>query len=141
MAAATNKLVSTLAAKNYLDDPADATVVRQIGWVAMAGADAFLALCTFISGTGVLTFKIFAASDSSGTGAVVVKAHATPTTADAAGDQLVLEVSPEEVLAVLAHASHVSVQMDNSAAGDVNLLTYVRRMRDAQDALTADVIA
>jgi len=140
MVATYNKLRSRLEIRNYLDDPADATVVRKLTWVAMS--ENFLALLTFVSGTAVVTFKIFAATDSSGTGAVVVRAHATPTTADAAGDQLVLEVSAEEVLAALPAATHVAVEVDNGAAGDINVVTYVRSgHRFIADGLTADVIA
>jgi len=124
MTASYDHLQSTLAVRNYLDDPADATVARQIAWVPMS--EHFLALCTFLAGTGVLTFKIFAAEDGDGTNPTVVKAHAAPTDADAAGDLLILEVSAEEVHAALATATHVSVQMDNDTNTDTNLVTYVR---------------
>ena len=140
MVATYNKLRSRLEIRNYLDDPADATVVRKIAWVPMS--ENFLALLTFVSGTAVVTFKIFAATDVSGTGAIVVRAHATPTQADAAGDQLVLEVSAEEVLAALPAATHVAVEVDNGAAGDINVVTYVRSgQRFIAYGLTVDVIA
>lgn len=123
MSASYDKLKSKLACSMYLDDPADATVARHIGWVPMGRS--FLARCMLVSGTGVLTFKIFAATDASGSGATVVKAHPAPTDADAAGDILVLETSAEEVKAALAGATHVSVEMDNGAAGDVNIVDYI----------------
>lgn len=133
-------LQSNLAARTYCDDPADATVARYIAWVPMT--EQFMALAMLISGTGILTFKIFAATDDSGSGETEVKAHATPTLADAAGDQLVLETSAEEVLAALAAATHVSVQMDNDSAGDINAVTYIAAgARFKYAAMTADVIA
>lgn len=138
----TNKLQSSLAVRTYCDDPADATVARQVAWVPLANFDVFLAIATLISGTGILTFKIFAATDAAGSNPTVVKAHADPTVADAAGDQVVLEVSAPEVKNALAGATHVSVQMDNDANTDINAVTYVRRAsRHSYDGLTADVIA
>src|SRR3972149_635524 len=100
--ASTNRLTSRLAARTYVHDPADATVATTIAWVPMS--ELFLALLTLVSGTGILTFKVFAATDADGTDPTEVKAHATPTVADAAGDQLILEVSAEEVLAALPRA-------------------------------------
>lgn len=139
MAYTANKLKSNFISRTYVDDPADATVARYIAWVKMG--QNFLAKVALVSGTGVLTFKIFAATDSSGAGATVVAAHATPTTADAAGDQLVLEVSQEQVLAALAHASHVSVEMDCDTNTDICAVDYLMEPHNAEDALTADVIS
>jgi len=139
MAYTANKLKSQFLSRTYIHDPADATTAAYIAWVKM-GLN-FLAKATLVSGTGVLTFKIFAATDDAGAGAVVVASHATPTTADAAGDQLVLEVSQEQVLAVLAHASHVSVEMDCDAAGDIVAVDYLVEPHQAYDGLTGDVIA
>src|SRR6185295_17703971 len=102
MSNATNKLKSRLA-RTYVHDPADATVATKIAWVPMT--EAFMALLTVLAGA-VVTFKIFAAVDSSGTTPTEVRAHSTPTTADAVGDQLVLEVSAEDVLEKLAGATH-----------------------------------
>lgn len=145
MSAQYDKLASSLAARTYIHDPADATVATKIAWVPMSRN--FLALATLVSGTGILTFKIFAALNSAGGTPTLVKSHAAPTDADAAGDQLILETSAEEVLAALAHATHVSVEMDCDAAGDIVAVTYIRdgevagggRFKYA--ALTADVIS
>jgi hypothetical protein len=144
MTATYNHLKSRMVVRTYADDPADATVARKIAWVPMG--ERFLALATLISGTGILTFKIFAGTDSSGAGATVVKAHADPTVADAVGDQVTLEVSAEEVKAALAGATHVSVEMDNDVNSDINAVTYVMDGalaggRFQFDGLTADVIA
>ena len=134
-----DKLTARLFIRTYADDPADATVARKIAWVPMGKS--FTALAVLISGTGVLTFKIFAATDGNGSNPTEVKAHATPTVADAAGDQLVLSVNREEVLAVLAHASHVSVEIDNDANTDINAITYVVDPMNKFEDQTADVIA
>lgn len=128
--------------RSYLDDPSDATTARYIAWVDMRDFDYFAAIAMLHSGTGILTFKIFAATDSAGAGATLVKAHSDPTTADAAGDMVVLEVSAEQIRGVLSAARYVSVEMDNDASGDVNVVTYIRcASRHAYRALTADVIA
>lgn len=119
----TDKLQRTVFVKTYFDDNATADVVRQIAWQKMG--ENFLALLTFGAGTGVLTFKIFAALDSSGTTPTEVKAHAAPTAADQSGDELLLEVDAREVESKLAHATHVSVQVDNDVSSDENAITYL----------------
>src|SRR5262245_26184296 len=140
MSVSTNHLQSRLAARTYLHDVADATVATKVAWVPMTFQH-FMALLTVAVGA-VVTFKIFAATDSSGSGATLVKAHATPTTADAANDQLMLAVSAEEVLAALAAASHVSVEVDMGSAADTAAVTYIRSGgRFTTDAQTADVIS
>jgi hypothetical protein len=101
----------------------------------------FLAKATLVSGTGLLTFKIFAATDSSGTSPTVVVAHADPTVADAAGDQVVLEVDAAQVQAALSGATHVSVEMDCDATNDIVAVDYLMEPMRQYDALTADVIA
>src|SRR3990167_754543 len=99
MTALYDKIKSTHLIKTFFDDNATAATARYVGWVEMGKN--FLAQVAFGAGTGVLTFKIFAADDSSGTNATEVKAHSAPTAADAAGDVLVLEVSAEQVRAAL----------------------------------------
>ena len=139
---ANEHLFSRHAMRTYVHDPADATVAAYIAWVDMRDFSHFAALAALVSGTGILTFKIFAATDSSGTSATLVKAHSDPTPADAAGDNVVLEVSVEQVRAVLSAARYVSVEMDCDAAGDIVTVTYIRcASRHAYRALTADVIA
>ena len=138
MAYTANKLKSQLKCRTYQHDPADATVATKIAWVEM-GIN-FLALVTVFA-NAVVTFKIFAATDSSGTGAVEVAAHAAPTTADAANDQLALEVSAEQVKAALAGATHVSVELDMDNAAGVAAVTYINDLRDKKDGLTGDIIA
>ena len=114
--------------------------------------ECFLATCQFRSGTGVLVFKIWAGVDSSPSAAerTEIVAHSAPTPADAAGDTLVLETHAEEIISKLKAAGrdtdgkqiYVSVQMDNDAAADVNLVTYVIGMlENPRDGATAEVIA
>jgi hypothetical protein len=136
-----NKLKSSLKARMFHHDPADATVATKIGWVPM-GIN-FMAIVQFASGTGLLTVKVFAATDASGTGAteVAAGAHADPTVADAAGDQVVVEVSAEQVKAALAGATHVSIELDCDAAGDIADIAYIVEPRDKANGLTADIIA
>lgn len=134
-----NLLRSQFISRTYIFDPADATVATKIAWVAMGVRALFKA--TLVSGTGILTFKVFAATDPSGTGVTVVVAHATPTTADAQGDQLVLSVDMAQVLNALPRASHVSVEMDCSGANDIVAVEYLVEPPYAKDGLTADVIA
>lgn len=139
MAYTANSLKSRFLSRTYIHNVADATVATKIAWVPMGRR--FLAKATLVSGTGLLTFKIFAATDSSGTGATVVEAHADPTVADAAGDQVVLEVDSAQVLAALARATHVSVEMDCDHADDIVAVEYLVEPHRAYTALTADVIA
>lgn len=139
MAYTANRLKARFLSRTYVFDPADATVATKIAWVAM-GLN-FLAKATLVSGTAVVTFKIFAALDSSGGTPTVVAAHATPTTADAAGDQLVLEVDADQVLAALPRATHVSVEMDCSGAADIVAVDYLIEPFREYDARTADVIS
>ena len=83
-AIATNTLRCEMAARTYIHDPADATAAVVVAWVDMRDFLNFMALATFASGTGLLTFRIMASEDSAGAGSPIeVKAHAAPTAADA----------------------------------------------------------
>lgn len=123
MTAEYQHLKSRLLVKTFFDDDATAATARYIGWVEMGKN--FLAQVAFGAGTGVLTFKIFAAEDASATNATVVAEHAAPTAADAANDRLTLEVSAEQVRAALPTAKYVSVELDNDANSDENAVVYV----------------
>lgn len=71
-------------------------------------------------GTGNIdAFQIIAATDAALTQNVtIVKAHATPTVANAVGDELYLECDAEMVHEVLATATHVGVRVEQATAGD-----------------------
>lgn len=130
-AIATNKLRCEIAARTYIHDPADATTDVIIAWVDMRDFLNFMALCTFESGTGVLTFRIMASESSTGAGSPIeVKAHAAPTAADAVNDQLALECSASELaelgIATGVDLRYVGVMLDCDAAGDICAVTYIR---------------
>lgn len=141
MAYAANHLKSRLAARMFHHDIADATVATKLGYVPM-GAH-FMAIVQLASGTGLLTVKVFAATSAAGAGAteVTAGAHADPTVADAAGDQVVVEVTQEQVLAALAHATHVSVEVDCDAANDIVDACYIVEPLNKANGKTADIIA
>lgn len=146
MTASYDRLKSRHVVRTYADDPADATVARKIAWVQMGKN--FLALATMVVRTAnIVSFKIFCADNADGSGNVTeVKAHADPTVADAAGDQVHLEVSAEEVHAKSATARYVAVEMDCANAADVCAVTYVMEGglaggRFNYEGLTGDVIA
>lgn len=141
MAYSANKLRSRLECRMFHHDPADATVATKIGWVEMGSS--FMAIVQLASGTGLLTVKVFAATDASGTGAteVAAGAHADPTVADAAGDQVVVEVDQAQVQAALAGATHVSVEVDADVATDVADVVYIMEPKNPRNGATADIIA
>lgn len=141
MAYTANHLKSRLACRMFHHDPADATVATKIGWVPMGSH--FMAIVQFASGTGLLTVKVFAATDASGTGAteVAAGAHPDPTVADAAGDQVVVEVDQAQVQAALPGATHVSIEIDADAAGDIADVAYIVEPKNPKDGSTADIIA
>lgn len=141
MAYTANKLKARLAARLFHHDIADATVATKIGWVPMG--QSFMAIVQLASGTGLLTVKVFAATDGAGAGAVEVTAgaHADPTVADAAGDQVVVEVDQAQVQAALPGATHVSVEVDCDAAGDIADIAYIVLPKVAKNGNTADIIA
>lgn len=141
-AVATHKASAQVAQVTYVHNPADATVATEIAWVDMSLFGLFLAAATLVSGTGILTFRILASAVAAGTDSVEVKAHATPTTADAAGDMLVLECSAEELAALGTDLRYVSVEIDCDHADDIVAVTYTRMApKFAYLNLTADVIA
>ncbi len=135
---------------SYIYNPADATVLTDVGWVDMADYGGFAAIVTYaINGGsgGVTVFKILANSSSSGAGTdAEIKAHALATAVDAVGDMVVLECSAEEIRALQTTATgdlrYVSAQLDCGHADDQVSVTYIRYApRFPQTGLTADVIA
>lgn len=123
---ATNSLRSRLAARTYIHNPATATTAEVVAWVDLSGFANFLALASFVSGTGVLTFRIMASASSDGSNAVEVKAHSAPTAADAEDDQLALECSSSELAELGTDLRYIGVEMDMDHADDIVAVTYVR---------------
>lgn len=148
MASAQNpeKLTSEICVTSALDNPADATVARNVTVLDMRDYEKLLVHLTFVSGTGVLTFRLLASGSSTGADTpVLIRAHAAPTDADAAGDTLVLECTAEELAplatATCVHPRYVCVEVDNDHADDINSLVYIRAGGKQADALTAGVIS
>lgn len=139
---ATNKCRANVAQRSYIDNVTTATDEHDVAWVDMRDYGRFLASLMLISGTGVLTFKIKASATSTGTNPVEVKAHADATVADAAGDNLFLECTSNELAKLGTDLRYVSVVLDYDHADDIAAVTYTRMdPRFAQDGLTADVVA
>jgi hypothetical protein len=144
---ATNKLAANVKQTAYLHNPADATVATKIGWVDMSLFGSFLCAAVFVSGTGILTFKLYASESATGAGSPIeVKAHADPTVADAAGDVVFLELTSEELaklgIATGVDLRYVSAELDCDHADDIVAVVYTRgNPRFACSGLTADVIA
>lgn len=144
MAYTANKLASRLKAVTHIDNVADATVARYAPttFFDMRDFNSLLVLCALVSGTGVLTFKIFGATSAAGAGATVIATHSAPTDADAAGDTLVLEITAEQLRALGDAYRYVAVEIDNDHADDINAITYIfGGGRFNADGLTADVIS
>lgn len=137
-----NRLSSRLKARTYVHDVADATVATEIAWVDMSQFSHLLCLLTLVSGTGVANFRLLASAASDGSNSVEVKVHAGPTVADAPGDQLVLELSAEELKGLSGDLRYVSAEVDMDAATDIAAVTYIQSAgRFAYEDLTDDVIA
>lgn len=137
------KLTANLCVTMHHHDPADATVATKVPttWRSIAGLKSVLAKVMVTSAHAMVTFKIFAGTDSAGTGATSVVEHATPTTADAAGDVLVLEATIEQIKDVLPGATHYAVEIDmNNSAATAALVLVEDTDRNYKDQ-TSDQIA
>ena len=148
MAYTANRLRTKAKRQMFVDDPADATVARYISpagaatFADMRGYASLLVGLLFYTGTGVLTFKIFGATSAAGAGATEIVAHAAPTGPDAQGDVIWLEILAEQLRALGEGYRYVAVEIDNDAAGDVNVFYF--EFGDptfAGDGLTADAVA
>lgn len=138
---ATNKSRSNLAARTYIHNPSDATTAAVIAWVDMSLYGLFMAVAAFVSGMGVLNFRILASASSDGSSSVEVKVHAAPTDADAEDDNLALECTSEELAALGTDLRYVAVEMDMDAADDICAVTYIRsQARFAKSGLTPSKI-
>lgn len=93
-------------------------------------------------GTGHLdTVTVVAATAADGTGATTVK-QITPTTADAVGDFVNVEVDVEQVREVLSNATHVGLKIHQETGGDECAVVIIGAEGQHQYAdLTADYIS
>lgn len=148
MAYTANHLRCLAQRRVFVDDPADATVARYVSpdgagtFADMRNFQRLLVGCMLYTGTGVLTFKIFGAKTAAGGDAAVIIAHADPTPADAQGDTVWLEITAEQLRALGADFRYVAVEIDNDAAGDVNVFAWeFADPRFPADELTDDYIS
>ena len=146
-AVSTSKLGANVKQTMVCHNPADATVATKIGWVDMSLFETFLCAAMLVSGTGILTFKLYASESATGAGSPIeVKAHADPTVADAAGDMVVLELTSDELaklgIATGVNLRYVSAELDCDHADDIVAVSYIQGgPKFAYASLTADVIA
>lgn len=137
------KLTANLAVTMHHHDPADATVATAVPstWRSLAGLKAVLAKVMVTSAHAMVTFRILVGTSSAGAGSTEVVAHATPTTADALADVLVLEATIEQIKDVLPGATHYAVEIDmNNAAATAAVVLVEDKDRNFKDQ-TADQIA
>jgi len=146
-AVATDKLFANMQIDQVLSG--DVTTAAAVTWYDMRDFGAFAALINLVvlGGNGVEAFSLVADAESNGSGGnETIKTHATPTTADAAGDMLVLECTASEVNHVGEAASkelrYVAVKLECHNASDNVLVTAIRHEpRWAYDGLTGDDVA
>lgn len=138
-----SKLSANVRQRMYVHDPADATVATKAPatWLSLAGIKAVLAAVMVTSAHAMVTFKLFVGTDSSGTGATEVVAHAAPTDADAAGDVLYLDASIEQIKDVLPGATHYAVEIDMNNAAATAALAITEDLDRHYSGLTSDQIA
>src|ERR1043166_5115650 len=93
-----NKMVSNLAVKMYKQAPGD-TSADYVGWIDMSGYENILVgvMESVLTGLGVTAFSLYAATDTSATSATLIRSHALGTAPHAAGDQVYLEATAEEI--------------------------------------------
>ena len=137
------KLSANVQQKLYIHDPADATVATKVPstWLSLAGVKSILAGVLVTSAHAMVTLKVFAGTDDSGTGATEVVAHAAPTAADAAGDALYLDCTIEQIKDVLATATHFAVEVDMNNSAATAVVSIVIDKDRKYSGLTADQIA
>ncbi len=112
--------------------PGDVSSATDVGWVDMKNYNGFRAdvLLHTLAGTGITAFLIIANEQSDGGGTdVIIKTHAAPTTANAAGDRLVMECSADEIRQEGVQnnpptARYVSVKVTANNSGDLTAVTY-----------------
>ena len=90
---------------------------------------------------GITTATVNAATSVTGTGAQQV-AQITPTSADAIGDYVFIEVSADQIRAALAGATHIGLVIDLVTSGDELAICVIGADGQFQfDELTADYIS
>lgn len=96
-------------------------------FIPIANFRKFVASYMTTVGTGGITaFKIMAATDAAGSGAVAVATHALGSNPDAVGDTVNLECNVEQIRSELATATHVGVLINLVTSTDEGCLTFIR---------------
>ena len=121
------------------------TAATDIAWIDGAGLARFGVKCsaTALTGVGVTVFKILgnSASDGSGTD-VVLATHAVGSAPDAVNDQLYLEVSKDQIVALSqSGARYLSANVTQANAADQTCVTYVAEHELQKSGLTGDIVA
>lgn len=123
-------------------DP-DATSATDVAWVDMR--DFGRILCGFLRtvGTSDLTMKVIANSEPDGSGTdVEVKTKSFISQPDAAGDQVFMEVTAQEIAPLGDNLRYVSLSLAVATGTDEGIVVYVQGdSRFCFDGLTADSIA
>lgn len=119
-----------------------ATTVTAVEWREIKEFRRFLAGFVRTVGISAVTLDIAVATDSSGTSATQVVAHAVLSQPDAVEDQLYLECDAEQMREVLAGATHWSPRLSFATATDEGVvLTEEAVPYFARNGLTADIVA
>ena len=138
----TAEVLRSRATRKMHDFDPDATAVTAVEWRAISGFGRFLAGFMRTIGTSAVTFDIAVATDSAGTGATQVVAHAVGSAPDAVEDQLYLECDVEQMREVLSTATHWSPRVSFATATDEGaVLTEESDPQNPRTGLTADIVA
>ena len=126
----------------YDFDPG-ATAAADVAWVDLRDYEGIHISVMHSVGTGeISTFNILGNSASDGSGSDVELKASTPTTADAVGDTVHLEVTAEELAALGTDLRYVSASVALGTGTDECVVTYVRYgAKHAAADKTANVIA
>ncbi len=138
MTASYESLKARFIAKLFVDSTGGAAHYVTTTWLAMGRK--VMAGGMFVSGTGITGFSIWAATDSAGTGAVVVATNNGATVPDTAGDQVWVEAFAEQFPAALAHSGFFNVKITSTSSDTVAVVVFVQPF-DEKSGNTADVLA
>lgn len=140
------KLSEELVVTSYLvtaEGPSD------VAWVNAETTFRMLVTATRVAvaspATGLDDFRILGNPQANGGGTdIVLATHATPTTADAAGNRLALEVGPADLDAQQdasgGPVKGLSASLGHVTNGDTTIVTYVRKTREQYADLTGDSV-
>lgn len=138
----TAEVLRSRAQRKLHDFDPGATTVTAVEWREIKEFRRFLAGFVRTIGTSAVTFDIAVATDSSGTGATQVVAHAVGSEPDAVEDQLYLECDADQIREVLANATHWSPRISFATATDEGVvLTEEAEPLFPRTGLTADIVA